>query len=82
MQYPWQKRDNGITIRIIFCMSILALIYIIFISVLARIGLGFFPILIISAIFILSQWFFSDKIVLWSSGVKSFQVISILNYTL
>ncbi len=70
MQYPWQKRDNGITIRIIFCMSILALIYIIFISVLARIGLGFFPILIISAIFILSQWFFSDKIVLWSSGAK------------
>ena len=70
MQHPWQKRDTGITIRIIFCMSILALIYIIFISVLARIGLGFFPILIISSIFILSQWFFSDKIVLWSSGAK------------
>ena len=70
MQHPWQKRDSGITVRIIFCLSILALLYIIFIAVLARVGLGFFPILIISAGFILAQWFFSDKIVLWSSGAR------------
>jgi heat shock protein HtpX len=70
MQHPWQKRDTGITVRIIFCLSILALLYIIFIAVLARTGLGFFPIMIISAVFILAQWFFSDKIVLWSSGAK------------
>jgi heat shock protein HtpX len=70
MQHPWQKRDIGITVRIIFCLSILALLYIIFIAVLARMGLGFFPIMIISAVFILAQWFFSDKIVLWSSGAK------------
>ncbi len=70
MQHPWQKRDTGITVRIIFCLSILALLYIIFIAVLARVGLGFFPIMIISAVFILAQWFFSDKIVLWSSGAK------------
>jgi heat shock protein HtpX len=70
MQHPWQKRDTGITVRIIFCLSILALLYIIFIAVLARMGLGFFPIMIISSVFILAQWFFSDKIVLWSSGAK------------
>ncbi len=70
MQHPWQKRDTGITIRIIFCLSILVLLYIIFVAVLARVGLGFFPIMIISAVFILAQWFFSDKIVLWSSGAK------------
>jgi heat shock protein HtpX len=70
MHHPWQKRDSGITIRIILCLSILALLYIIFIAVLARVGLGFFPIMIISAVFILAQWFFSDKIVLWSSGAK------------
>ncbi len=70
MQHPWQKRDTGITVRIVFCLSILALLYIIFIAVLARMGLGFFPIMIISAGFILAQWFFSDKIVLWSSGAK------------
>lgn len=70
MQHPWQKRDTGITVRIVFCLSILALLYIIFIAVLAHMGLGFFPIMIISAAFILAQWFFSDKIVLWSSGAK------------
>ncbi len=70
MQHPWQKRDTGIMVRIIFCLSMLALLYIIFIAVLARVGLGFFPIMMISGIFILAQWFFSDKIVLWSSGAK------------
>lgn len=70
MQHPWQKRDTGITVRIIFCLSLLALLYIIFIAVLARLGLGFVPIMFISAAFILAQWFFSDKIVLWSAGAK------------
>lgn len=41
-----------------------------FISVLAYIGLGFFPIMIISGSMILLQWFFSDRIVLWSTGAK------------
>ena len=70
MQHPWQKRDTGITVRIIFCLSLLALLYIIFIAVLARLGLGFVPIMFISAAFILAQWFFSDKIVLWSAGAR------------
>ncbi|MGN6559174.1 MAG: zinc metalloprotease HtpX [Candidatus Nitrosocosmicus sp.] len=70
MQHPWQKRDTGITVRIIFCLSLLALLYIIFITVLARLGLGFIPIMFISGALILAQWFFSDKIVLWSAGAK------------
>lgn len=70
MKYSWQKRDIGLTARIIICLSILALLYIVFITVLAYIGLGFFPIMIISAVFILAQWYFSDKIVLWSTGSK------------
>jgi len=70
MEHSWQKRDTGITVRIIICLSLLALVYFIFISVLAYLGLGFFPIMIISATFILAQWFFSDKIVLWSTHAK------------
>ncbi len=70
MEHPWQKRDTGITVRIIICLSLLALVYMIFISVLSYLGLGFFPIIIISASFILAQWFFSDKIVLWSTRAK------------
>ena len=70
MSNSWRKRDPGITIRIIACLSILAFLYIIFITVLAYLGLGYLPIMLISAAFILSQWYFSDKIVLWSTRAK------------
>lgn len=70
MSNSWGKRDTGITIRIIACLSILAFLYIIFITVLAYLGLGYLPIILISAVFILSQWYFSDKIVLWSTRAK------------
>jgi heat shock protein HtpX len=66
----WRNRDPGITIRIIACLSILAILYIVFITVLAYLGLGYLPIMLISAGLILSQWYFSDKIVLWSTGAK------------
>jgi len=54
----------------ILSFVILGLLYIVFLSVLAYIGLGFLPITIIAFIMILAQWYFSDKIVLWSSGAK------------
>lgn len=66
----WQKRDTGLTIRMIFSFAILTLLYLIFISVLSYLGIGFIPIIIIASAMILAQWYFSDKIVLWSSGAK------------
>jgi heat shock protein HtpX len=54
----------------IFSFAILTLLYLIFLSVLAYLGIGFIPILIIASAMILAQWYFSDKIVLWSSGAK------------
>jgi heat shock protein HtpX len=50
--------------------AILGVLYIIFLSVLAYLGLGFVPITIVAGIMILAQWYFSDRIVLWSSGAK------------
>ena len=37
---------------------------------LAYLGLGFVPITIVAGLMILAQWYFSDRIVLWSSGAK------------
>jgi heat shock protein HtpX len=54
----------------IFSFAILTLLYLIFLSVLAYLGIGFIPILVIASAMILAQWYFSDKIVLWSSGAK------------
>jgi heat shock protein HtpX len=66
----WQRRDTGLTIRMFLSFAILALLYIIFLSVLAYVGLGIIPITIIASLMLLAQWYFSDKIVLWSSGAK------------
>jgi len=41
-----------------------------FLSALVYVGLDFVSITVIAGIMILAQWFFSDKIVLWSSGAK------------
>jgi heat shock protein HtpX len=54
----------------ILSFAILGLLYIVFLSVLAYLGLGFVPITIVAGIMILAQWYFSDRIVLWSSGAK------------
>lgn len=54
----------------VFSFAILTLLYLVFLSVLAYLGIGFIPIVIIASAMILAQWYFSDKIVLWSSGAK------------
>jgi len=54
----------------VLSFAILGLLYIVFLGVLAYIGLGFLPITVIALIMIMAQWYFSDKIVMWSAGAK------------
>jgi heat shock protein HtpX len=49
---------------------ILGVLYIVFLSILHYLGVGYIPLAIIATAMILAQWYFSDKIVLWSSGAK------------
>jgi len=67
---PWQKRDTGLTARMIISFAVLTVLYIVFLSVLAYAGVGAIAIAVIAGILILAQWYFSDKIVLWSTGAK------------
>jgi heat shock protein HtpX len=64
------KKDSGLTFRIVICFFALSVLYIIFLTVLAYLGVGFLPMIAIISVMILAQWYFSDKIVLWSSGAK------------
>jgi heat shock protein HtpX len=66
----WQRRDTGLTIRMILSFAILALLFGVFLSVLAYVGLGIIPITIIASLMVLAQWYFSDKIVLRISRAK------------
>jgi heat shock protein HtpX len=54
----------------ILSFAILTLLYLVFLSALVYVGLDFISITVIASIMILAQWYFSDKIVLWSSGAK------------
>jgi heat shock protein HtpX len=49
---------------------ILGVLYLIFLSILYYLGVGYIPLAIIASAMIIAQWYFSDKIVLWSSGAK------------
>lgn len=66
----WQRRDSGLTARIILSFAILSFLYLIFLSILVYVGLDFISITVIASIMIILQWYFSDKIVIWSSGAK------------
>jgi heat shock protein HtpX len=48
----------------------LGILYVLFLSVLHYLGIGYIPLAIIASAMILAQWYFSDKIVLWTSGAK------------
>jgi len=64
------KRDLGLSMRMTLSFIILGILYVIFLSVLHYLGVGYIPLAVIASLMILAQWYFSDKIVLWSSGAK------------
>lgn len=64
------KRDVGLSARMILSFIILGILYVLFLSVLHYLGIGYIPLAIIASAMILAQWYFSDKIVLWTSGAK------------
>ncbi len=64
------RADSGLQARMVLSFAVLAMLYIGFISVLAYLGVGFVPITIIVSLMILAQWYFSDRLVLWSTGAR------------
>ena len=69
MDTRW-KEDSGLRARMVLSFVILGILYVIFLSILHYLGVGYIPLAIIASVMILAQWYFSDKIVLWTSGAK------------
>ena len=64
------KRDSGIVSRMYFTMVLLGVLYGIFAFILMRLGI---PILLVSGIVLViavTQYFMSDKMVMWTTGAK------------
>ncbi|TLX81861.1 MAG: zinc metalloprotease HtpX [Thaumarchaeota archaeon] len=65
------KDDIQLTLRMTLSFAVLAIIYLAFLSFISfYFGLGILPMVIIAGLMIGAQWYFSDKIVLWSTRTK------------
>ncbi len=65
----WQ-RDRGLAARMFLTMFLLGVVYITFIAVLAYVGFGVVPIMLFAGIMLFAQYYFSDKMVLMSTGAR------------
>jgi heat shock protein HtpX len=63
-------RDSGLKFRMFLTMFLLAMVYLVFLSVLYAYGIGYTVLIPIAGIFLFMQYYFSDKIVLMASGAK------------
>ena len=65
----WQ-RDFGLTARVWFTMFLLLIVYLIFIAVLAALGVGVAGLILVAGGLAFVQYFFSDKLVLWTTRAR------------
>ncbi|MGC9435076.1 MAG: zinc metalloprotease HtpX [Methanomicrobiales archaeon] len=64
------KRDWGLSVRMWATMLLLLLVYLVFIGILSALGFGMWWLVLIAGGFALVQYFYSDKLVLWSTGAR------------
>lgn len=64
------KRDWGLTARVWLTGLLLLLLYLVFMTVLLAFGVGTWVIILLAVGMGLFQYFFSDKLVLWSTGAR------------
>ena len=62
--------DFGLTFRMFLTMFLLALVYLLFIGILWRVGVSFILIVPIALILLGAQYYFSDKLILLSLGAR------------
>ena len=64
------KRDWGLTGRVWLTMFLLFIVYLVFLAVLWMLGIGTSFLILIAVVMAFVQYFFSDKMVLWTTGSR------------
>ena len=64
------KRDWGLTARVWLTGLLLLVLYLVFMTILLAFGAGYWLIILLAVGIGLVQYFFSDKMVLWSTGAR------------
>jgi heat shock protein HtpX len=62
--------DWGLNVRMALTMFLLACIYLVFMGVLWRAGVSFGFIIVVAAVLLIAQYYFSDKLILLSLGAR------------
>ncbi len=70
MRTRWYGRDTGLTVRMFITMFLLFAVYLAFLAILFWAGAGYITIAVVGGILLLVQYFFSDRLVLWSLGAR------------
>ena len=68
MQRQWYGRDSGLMARMFITMFLLATVYLAFLAALWYAGADSFTMVVVAGLMIGAQYFFSDRLVLWSMG--------------
>ncbi|MGQ9674733.1 MAG: zinc metalloprotease HtpX [Chloroflexota bacterium] len=71
MRRKWYGGDSGLTVRMFVTLFLLAAVYIAFLVVLWQVGVGFLPLVFFAALLLGVQYYFSDRLVLWTIGAKT-----------
>jgi heat shock protein HtpX len=66
----WQ-RDLGLSTRVWFTMLLLLIVNLIFLAVLSYLGIGIYGLIGFAFLLAFVQYFFSDRLVLWSTGARA-----------
>ncbi len=64
------KRDWGLTARVWLTGLLLLILYLVFMTVLLAFGAGYWLIVLLAVGIGLVQYFFSDRMVLWTTGAR------------
>ncbi len=70
MNRNWYGHDAGLSTRMFITMFLLALLYLAFLAVLWGVGVDYLSLLIVAAAMLGIQYYFSDRLALWSMGAK------------
>lgn len=70
MKRNWYGRDVGLSTRMFITMFLLAALYMVFLTILWGVGVDYLSMVIIAGGLLLVQYYFSDRMALWSMGAK------------
>src|SRR5512143_687950 len=66
----WYGGDTSLTVRMFITMALLLVVYGVFLGILYQAGANFITMAVVAGAFVIAQYFFSDRLVLLTTGAR------------